>query len=330
MMQPIDACFRCGYDIRGIPDDHACPECGLLCRRSRHPSDQLFDTSPRWLGRISSGVNLVLLAFLIYQIAQFPPLVYVVNGIWGRMGYKIGEIGQAFISLQYPAAVVFVIGMLRMTTAEGHLEIDQADEKLRRRLRVAEWLPLSALIMKSIAVCFRERFAMLQQNAWTRFSASIFDTNPNRAAQMIVSQRAISRASQSHPMIHLAVFLMAALAACVVPMLLAMYLRYVARRAHSAHLAEHCMIVGVGASATFLYNLLYQELMYRVLQGGSNLQHWAQNSAAGMIVTSLNALAPALFSLWALYLLARFAIAFFIASRRRRDLWQRDDRSLAQ
>src|SRR5215217_4158067 len=66
-------CCRCGYDLRGIGDDQPCPECGLLAQRSRRKSDELHDTRPRWLRRISMGVWTILLALLVtvmWSVAQ--------------------------------------------------------------------------------------------------------------------------------------------------------------------------------------------------------------------------------------------------------------------
>ena len=61
-----DVCYRCGYDLTGIGDETPCPECGLLARRSRRPTDELHYTRPRWLRRISRGTNLLLLAVLLF------------------------------------------------------------------------------------------------------------------------------------------------------------------------------------------------------------------------------------------------------------------------
>jgi len=65
----VDQCYRCGYVLRGIGDDQPCPECGLLARRSRRPSDELHYTRPRWLRRVSRGSNLLLLAILLIVIS---------------------------------------------------------------------------------------------------------------------------------------------------------------------------------------------------------------------------------------------------------------------
>src|SRR5687768_5021146 len=58
----IDDCYRCGYDLRGVADEQPCPECGLLAGRSRRPTDELHDTRPDWLRRLSMGVWLILAA----------------------------------------------------------------------------------------------------------------------------------------------------------------------------------------------------------------------------------------------------------------------------
>ena len=41
-----DDCYRCGYPLLGIDDEQACPECGLLARRSRRQTDELHNTRP--------------------------------------------------------------------------------------------------------------------------------------------------------------------------------------------------------------------------------------------------------------------------------------------
>src|SRR5688572_27496966 len=60
-----DHCFRCGYDLRGMSDNTPCPECGLLAGRSRMPSEELKHARPRWLGKLSAGVWLIILAQML-------------------------------------------------------------------------------------------------------------------------------------------------------------------------------------------------------------------------------------------------------------------------
>jgi hypothetical protein len=51
-------------------------------------------------------------------------------------------------------------------------------------------------------------------------------------------------------------------------------------------------------------------------------------SPVSLIMMLVMSVASGLFILWSLYLLVRFAIAFWIAAGRLRRKWTRDDRSL--
>src|SRR5215208_971138 len=49
-------CVRCGYLLRGLPDDSLCPECGANVSASAGPIDLLRDQDPAWLGRVAEGL----------------------------------------------------------------------------------------------------------------------------------------------------------------------------------------------------------------------------------------------------------------------------------
>src|SRR5687767_5760229 len=76
-------CMRCGYDLRGLSDETACPECGLLAQRSRLPTEELKHARPRWLWKLSVGIWLVLLA----QMAGFA---------WGMFGETLLDAASKF------------------------------------------------------------------------------------------------------------------------------------------------------------------------------------------------------------------------------------------
>src|SRR6185312_10254839 len=78
-----DECLRCGYPLIGIANDQACPECGLLAVRSRRVTDELHESRPRWLRRLSWGVWAILLAMVTPVVGSFAVVLLMdVIGIW--------------------------------------------------------------------------------------------------------------------------------------------------------------------------------------------------------------------------------------------------------
>lgn len=279
-----DECYRCGYDLRGIANDGACPECGLVAERSRRITDELHDTRPRWLRSLSRGINLIMLAIL----AMFAgPIVATsfdsVPGQWAWWDLYIPLAGFDF------AAICLFVGVILVTRPEGYSPVDRADRRLRKLLRVAAIVPaLAAGLLTRV------------------------DLNLNRVH---VTEREVDTLM----VIFLVLF-------AFVPLLLFLHLRGLARRARSAHLAEHCVIVGVGAFASTLYVAAVVVIMNNPQRLGLD-PHWQQQPIQFVMLLILG-VASSLFILWSLYLLVRFAIAFWIASATLRRKWTRDDRSL--
>jgi hypothetical protein len=119
--------------------------------------------------------------------------------------------------------------------------------------------------------------------------------------------------------------LLTMVAAVPLPWLLFVQLRNLAKRARSAHLAEHCTIVGAGTSAVagvVALLMIYEDIARRL---GWDIE-WMHRSA-GLAVVTIISVAAMLFGLWSIYLLLRFAIAFYRASRQLRQAWSIDDRS---
>lgn len=94
--------------------------------------------------------------------------------------------------------------------------------------------------------------------------------------------------------------------ACVVPIpaLLFLHLRHLAVRLHRPRLADHCDVVGAGATAS--------------LVGVA----WLQNVRAPAAVELATTGSALLFCAWSLYLLARFAVAFGRARRQSAAAWR--------
>jgi len=109
------------------------------------------------------------------------------------------------------------------------------------------------------------------------------------------------------------------------PLLLFCRLRNLAKRARSAHLAEHCMIVGAGASLS----LLYVAFVWVLTTNGDEWfgTWWTGRSQVLLVLELILGVLACLFFLWAVYLLVRFSIAFWMAGRKLRRKWREADRS---
>jgi hypothetical protein len=295
----LDECFRCGYDLRGIANDQPCPECGLLAERSRRMSDELHDTRPRWLRSISRGVWSILLAIVLGSLWPFT-FSYLYR--WSYRAQTLLGIRdwiETIISGGFAlAAMMLIVGAFQLTAKEGYAPADRADRRRRIALRVAAFVPLLGILLAYT----------VQQLYWGYYWS-------------IASMSLIRLAYRSHVMFLPLLF---TVGCAPLPLLLFYHLRSLANRAHSAHLAEHCAIVGIGT----MFALLYLSGVVFVFQLLSLREpHWQSRSDLALIILLIACVAGVLFILWSLYLLIRFAVSFHLAARQMKHKWRRDDRA---
>jgi hypothetical protein len=291
-----DDCYRCGYVLRGIDDDQPCPECGLLARRSRRLTDDLHHTRPRWLRRITIGVVLLLLAVVLVCTLPIsgPALAdaAALRVTARRWRWLVAILPLAPMNL---AILLLLVGTWLFTSREGYAPADAADQRRRASLRM-----LAGFIAAG-------------------FVAINFEWSTNARGVVLHSAVRTLLATAN---------LISAIAMLPFPLLLFTQLRSLAKRVRSAHLAEHCVIVGTGLVATLLGTLLMSVLANYGESLG--LRHdWMNRSSVGMALFTMLIVSFALFGIWSVYLLARFGFAFRRASRALRREWRSDDRSIA-
>lgn len=182
-----------------------------------------------------------------------------------------------------------------MTVPERYPPADQADSRSRLALRIVAIIPLVSVLLFTLS-------SWLVYNIWMRQGIYERSTSIDTLASIV-------RGVGSIPL----------------PFLLFYRLRGLARRAHSAHLAEHCVIVGVGASLS----LIYIGIASVILTNGDKWfgDYWIARSNTALALMAILGTLALLFILWSLYLLIRFAIAFGKAKRSLRKQWAMHDRA---
>src|SRR5688500_14287690 len=216
-----DDCYRCGYALHGIADDQPCPECGLLARRSRRVTDDLHRTRPRWLRRIALGTALIFLGVVL--IGSFPLIAsQLERGLQSWVSLRLSRALRELLPLlilspMSIATLMLLTGTWLLTSREGYAPADDADRWRRRALR--------ALATVATVGIIGANFGM-----HVRANGIVIGFRANAALDVLQVICAIS--------------------IIPFPLLLFARLRSLARRVRSAHLAEHCAIVGAGMSAT--------------------------------------------------------------------------------
>ena len=294
----INACYRCGYALHGIADESPCPECGLLARRSRRPTDELRYTRPRWLRHVSLGSNLLLAAIVLLVVSPALSLLLmkVSNGMTPPPSLRWTLPLIPLLGLD-AAALILLAGAWLLASPEGYPPADCADRSRRWLLRFVAFAPLVLVAAKNV-----ERHLIFNGGYWGVYDHDWSPIMLAMAAAMVAS--------------------------IPLPHLLFAQLRGIARRARSAHLAEHSTIVGVGASAMIGVYLVFAAFVINSEEWGLGTR-WIQRSPVALGLILVTSVAALLFAIWSVYLLVRFAIAFRRVSRELSGAWRADDRAAA-
>jgi hypothetical protein len=75
-------CVKCGYNLRTLSPDGACPECGEAVARSLDGSALRFAPLP-WLARVHRGARLMLLALLGYLVGFLSAMAAIASALGG-------------------------------------------------------------------------------------------------------------------------------------------------------------------------------------------------------------------------------------------------------
>lgn len=287
MTEPSDLCVRCQYDLRGIANEQPCPECGLLAERSRRLSDRLRDTDPRYLRKLSFGV---------WLLAAIPLLVVGYAFLIGAIQFMVmtRSLDPHMVLVGFTViSVLFVLAIWWLTTSDQRAD----NHYLRWTIRYLAMLPLVCMLLSHLQIHI------------------LFQT-----PAIAVPNFEAAEASQRLSFVLIWVWMI------LFPVLFFMRLRSIARRLISSHMMEHSAIVGIGwsVSMTLMLGIILLTSYAEELDLG---WRFAARSNVWMIWMVIVSVGVALFSLWTIYLIIRFVVAFAIESHALRQLWREADRS---
>ena len=147
---PIDhdlPCRHCGYNLRGMTEDRACPECGTAVGRSLL-GDMLRFSDPQWVRTLSRGA-----AWILWSV-----LVGLLLGILGAVvgfvaAINSGGVGSGLLNfyiglLSLLPSIIYLVGVCYLTAPEPAV-VEQSGLPLRLLLR---WTVVISTIISMLGI----------------------------------------------------------------------------------------------------------------------------------------------------------------------------------
>ncbi len=149
-------CIGCGYDLRGLGDDRACPECGIPVARS-NLGDRLAGADPAWLRKITLGQTIAsyglaacfwAIALGIIAAAAVVMILHVVaSAALPSIVERIGIAAMVIVMAGfYGGLVACAIGAVLLTIMDPRSTLT---ERILSPRRVARWGMLILLTLVS-------------------------------------------------------------------------------------------------------------------------------------------------------------------------------------
>ncbi len=145
---PIDddlPCRHCGYNLRGLTEDRACPECGTAVGRSLL-GDQLRFSDPDWVDTLARGANWILWSALLGILLGIAG--GVVEVVMAESGMSVGGVEVLVLMLSAVSPILWLIGIWLITSPEPGV-MEQTELTLRLLLR---WTAAISIVVSLVSI----------------------------------------------------------------------------------------------------------------------------------------------------------------------------------
>jgi predicted RNA-binding Zn-ribbon protein involved in translation (DUF1610 family) len=167
-------CITCGYDLRELPADVECPECGTPIARSR-AGERLANASPGWLAGVVRGQRLLALGAVVTVTAVFAQVfVPMVVGLAGLLvSRSVANLGEQIT--QIIAEVVIWIGLLLCTGGTLLLTAPDPRDSLREGRLSARHVARGGLVACIVFAAVRSAALRMPVDIWVEPYATAGD-----------------------------------------------------------------------------------------------------------------------------------------------------------
>lgn len=141
-------CRRCGYNLRGLKPEGACPECELPTSRSIF-GDWLGMCDPAWIKRLKTGIHL-LLGSIFGSIAFwtiFIVALMIIDAL--TAGAALGAIQTIMMILTMILGLIWFAGAWMLTTPDPGAEQIESPRSARS---LARWCSVAAIAAMPLSV----------------------------------------------------------------------------------------------------------------------------------------------------------------------------------
>lgn len=154
-------CITCGYDLRALEIDSACPECGTAIELSMR-GDRLSLSDPAWVAKLAKGQSLLVLGLKIFLLAVVVGLVtffiigfaipLVLSALSGKTipGWILTTLFTIVVAGLFIGIIIATIGCVLVTTQDPRESLSESSISNRNVAQKAIYASYAVLAIEFV------------------------------------------------------------------------------------------------------------------------------------------------------------------------------------